>query len=368
MTASSIPNLSTFRRGGSRLRGRGHGDNPSTPTTTTDHRIANPPHPSAIKDRIIRATDTDAATSRLSAVKAGYLDDPFAHHLYSHVSVDGKSPRRLPLMNRGTYTRTVAEANHQLGAGSDTRFFRLRRKYPGLDLMYYELDMLQNVQAKIRHLRSAAFAKAYEEHCHRKWEFTVSESAEGEATSLQANGYTLMAMNLRELVKATTSDDGPATTPPQTSTLQFDAAVPTLLLSEMALCYLTPSWTTQILNHFTHTLVPPPTPLSIVLYEPINPHTAFGRTMTSNLASRGISLPTLEAFVNGQEAVDLSWVWKNWVDEEEKERVGELEWMDEVEESELLGSHYALIWGWRSGRQVQGQSMWAELKTPEGGR
>ena len=48
-------------------------------------------------DQIVRNTDNDAATSRLSAVEAGYLEDPFARLLTSGEEVT----RRLPLMNRG---------------------------------------------------------------------------------------------------------------------------------------------------------------------------------------------------------------------------------------------------------------------------
>ena len=44
----------------------------------------------------VQATDTDAAISRLSAVQAGYLDDPFAEFF-----AKGLQPRRLPIINRG---------------------------------------------------------------------------------------------------------------------------------------------------------------------------------------------------------------------------------------------------------------------------
>lgn len=48
-------------------------------------------------DQVVRNTDNDAATSRLSAVDAGYLEDPFARLLTPGDGVH----RRLPLMNRG---------------------------------------------------------------------------------------------------------------------------------------------------------------------------------------------------------------------------------------------------------------------------
>lgn len=90
MSAPEIPNLSTLRRGGLRLRGKGRGDSRTTVNEhgATQHSLA--------KDEVIQNTDTDAATSRLSAVEAGYLDDPFARLL-----TPGQHARRLPLMNRG---------------------------------------------------------------------------------------------------------------------------------------------------------------------------------------------------------------------------------------------------------------------------
>ena len=87
MSAPRIPNLNTLRRGGQRGRGRGGAPNNDQYVGT---RQVN-------KDEIIRNTDNDAATSRLSAVEAGYLDDPFAKLLGGNEEVT----RRLPLMNRG---------------------------------------------------------------------------------------------------------------------------------------------------------------------------------------------------------------------------------------------------------------------------
>jgi len=88
MSAPQIPNLSSLRRGGLRGRGRGRGGLSSD---------AGRGRQSTSKDEVIQRTDQDAATSRLSAVEAGYLDDPFAKLLAPGSGVS----RRLPLMNRG---------------------------------------------------------------------------------------------------------------------------------------------------------------------------------------------------------------------------------------------------------------------------
>ena len=364
--------------------------------TNSSARIANPPCQADVYDRIIRATDNDAATSRLSAVDAGYLDDPFAHLLYDTSSKE--ISRRLPLMNRGTYARTTGidrvvdtfmvsypgqrKQIMSLGAGSDTRYFRMRRKNAQVDVLYQEFDFTQNTQAKIKRLRSPAFAVAHRQHCDSEWSYSIPES-EPSFSSLTSDSYTLSPLDLRSLSSADATKSDTTATANATAaegitsapTPLIDPYLPTLIISEMCLCYLTPAHATSVLQYF-HTLIAPPTPLSIVIYEPIHPGSPFGRTMTSNLKSRGISLPTLDAyqdlaaqkkrladhgFTSGQQAVDLNTVWKQWTTSEERERVEALEWLDEVEEMELLGSHYGLIWSWREAEASESQ--WTELKS-----
>lgn len=91
-------------------------------------------------DTSVRATDGDASLARLSAVKKGYLDDPFVHLFVPRAHLQ---PSRPPLINIGTYVRSesidrlvdgwiklsIDEGKKyqvvSLGAGSDTRFWRL---------------------------------------------------------------------------------------------------------------------------------------------------------------------------------------------------------------------------------------------------
>ena len=91
-------------------------------------------------DAAIRATDTDASQARVSAVRKQYLHDPFIGALVPRAHL---VPTRPPLINIGTYVRSEAIdelvlgwLSHaggdgqkvqivSLGAGSDTRFWRL---------------------------------------------------------------------------------------------------------------------------------------------------------------------------------------------------------------------------------------------------
>ena len=92
-------------------------------------------------DEAIRQIDSDAAVARLSAVQKGYISDPFVKYLLprgAHLQ-----PARPPLINIGTYVRSegidqlvnewleLSEREGRqcqivsLGAGSDTRFWRI---------------------------------------------------------------------------------------------------------------------------------------------------------------------------------------------------------------------------------------------------
>ena len=384
MSAPSIPNLNTLRRGGLKGRGRGGVDNTSV----------NASRSTTSKDDIIRNTDNDAATSRLSAVEAGYLKDDFARLFH----VDGELPRRLPLMNRGrttlgiayhsltnpgTYVRTEAidrvvekfvestESRRRqiisLGAGSDARYFRLRQRRPTLDLSYHELDFPGNTRDKITRIRTPLFAKTLKQQAHidiTSDQFEVLESG----AKLRSADYCIHPQDLRQLV------------PGSPALSDVDPELPTLLISECCLIYLPPREADDVLHYFNK-LFDPPVPLAIVIYEPIRPNDSFGRTMVSNLIARGIHLQTLEKYADlkqqrdrllqqgfgggdggaGAGAADIDFIWKHWIGEAEKERVEGLEWMDEVEEFVLLARHYCIAWGWRG---FEEGSAWRSLSAP----
>ncbi|KAK4140636.1 S-adenosyl-L-methionine-dependent methyltransferase [Dichotomopilus funicola] len=355
MSASNIPNLLSLR--GGRGRGRGRGG--------PGRGGASGAGSSLTHDATIQGTDTDAAVSRLSAVDLGYLSDPFAR-----LFVQGPATRRLPIINRGTYTRTtaidalvdrfLASTNPDeprqivsLGAGTDTRCPRLFTSPRNhRNITYHEIDFPTIIARKQAIIGATGALRAIlstpEQLSPTTWKTNSLVSL-----SSDTNTLTLHGLDLRTL------------TPSSPLLLNFLPTAPTLILSECCLCYLPVEHTTALLAHFTTNLssTPPATPsLAIVLYEPILPHDPFGKTMVSNLAARGIRMPTLEAFPTpaDQEARlrgagftatrsrTVDGIWDRWVDEAEKERVDGLEGgLDEVEEWRLLAGHYIVAWGWR---------------------
>ncbi|KAK4985824.1 hypothetical protein LTR66_008059 [Elasticomyces elasticus] len=358
MAAPSIPNLNTLRssRGGLRARRGGR----AVPVFDVDEDESIVAREKA-RDKIIQQTDQDASLSRISAVTIGYLEDPFARGF-----VEGQVTRRYPIIHRGTYVRTTAidslvdrflasypaqpKQILSLGAGSDTRMFRLFASNPYLKLVYHELDFESNTIQKIKAVQHSRLhletLQGSLRHQTPQSEPTISSA------SLTSPTYNIHPLDLRSFTRPTTVPNLP----------NVDPTLPTLLLSECCLCYLPPADTEAILHHLTQTLFPPSTPLALVLYEPIRPYDPFGQTMVSNLASRGIHMQTLKkystlqaqrerlklaGFSTGQGARDVDRIWTEWIGEGEKERVAGLEMLDEVEEWKLLARHYCVAWGWR---------------------
>ncbi|KAF2822740.1 LCM-domain-containing protein [Ophiobolus disseminans] len=337
-SSNEIPNLRTLgghRRGGG-LRGRAAGRGGGSSHSGEEAR-----------DAAVKATDQDAAGSRASCVELGYLHDP--------------SLSRTAAECPGTYVRTTAidqlvakflladaAAAKQivsLGAGTDTRFFRLLDLYPDTRLRYHEIDFPANTRAKIANIQRQPLL-------YRKLLHTPAAS-----TCYHSETYNIHALDLRALAAAPTDALLP-------EIANLDPTVPTLVLSEMCLVYLPAATVQSIVSALLTRYLAPATPASLVLYEPILPQDAFGRTMISNLRTRNIHLHTLTAypelgdqrarlrgygFVAGAEAEDTSYVWRRWVSDEEKARVAGLEFLDELEELELLLRHYCVAWGWRDG-------------------
>lgn len=250
-----------------------------------------------------------------------------------------------------------------LGAGSDTRFFRLMSKGQQPKVVYHELDFLANTRHKLDAVRKSTRLKAL------IGEDPTASWTEDEVHSVR---YHLHAIDLRTLNPDSASHEASRLLP------QIDPQLPTLLLSECCLTYLQPAAADAVVNFFVHKVLDPQTPLGLVLYEPINPFDAFGKVMVSNLAARGIVLQTLHkyssleaqkarlklyGFADGQRAVDVDFLHEHWIEEEEKSRISQVEMLDEVEELVLLMKHYCVAWGWRNGELATVWEHWSRVES-----
>ncbi|KDQ28245.1 hypothetical protein PLEOSDRAFT_1089644 [Pleurotus ostreatus PC15] len=335
-----------------------------------------PPREPTDPDASIRATDSDAALARLSAVQKGYLVDPFVRHLVPRAHLQ---PPRPPLINIGTYVRTVCidklvdgwlqkcsiEGRSgcqilSLGAGSDTRFWRLATG-PWKDTLskYIELDF-----PEITTKKTMAITKSRElsSLLGKPGEVQIDKSG----TGLHSPKYHLFGVDLRLPPADTLSIllASPSTSDSTTPLLSPD--VPTLLLFECVLVYMTPEASAQLVqwfvDYFSSTDNNTNRKLRVlggIVYEMFGLNDPFGRVMVNNLKTRNVSLPGAEPYPTMQSlpkrflqhgfrashALSLRELRASHLGTTELERISKLEMLDEVEELELVLEHYAITWG-----------------------
>lgn len=232
-----------------------------------------------------------------------------------------------------------------LGAGSDTRPFSLLAKYntePTLDgtankLIYHELDFAVTTTKKALTIHGTPQLAnvIYRE---------ASQVDTPPGAEIHTSDYHLHAVDLRTLNAETSLLPG------------MDPTLPTLIISECCLCYLQPDESDHVFSFFTNHFSE--AGLGMILYEPIGGNDAFGEVMIENLASRGISLPTLKKFPTLQtevqrladrgldmpRAADMMYIYEHWIPPKELQRISKLEFLDELEELRLLLSHYCVAW------------------------
>ncbi|GAA6060841.1 hypothetical protein JCM10212_005259 [Sporobolomyces blumeae] len=335
-------------------------------------RLAGPP----TGDAAVRSTDTDALVSRVSASNQGYFSDRFASAFLT--PAQRRTPeRRPPLINIGTHARTwavdelveqflkgsgpdqVGETAHDkvqvlsLGAGTDTRFWRLRERWNKAHggrewpcTRWVEVDFPEATGAKARVVSTKPELRSL-----------VGDSVKIEQGGLGLTSflYALLPGDLRQLSALARSLLSPPASSP-TSAPILDPSLPTLLLLECVLVYLPPSDSDALLSWFSTTFGSG----CVVSYDPFGLDDSFGQVMKRNLATRGLNLPgadstpSLDSLMERlkrtglsgpTEALSIKQIRESRIPREELERVNKIEQIDEVEELNLVLDHYAVSWG-----------------------
>ncbi|KAJ7594892.1 S-adenosyl-L-methionine-dependent methyltransferase [Mycena floridula] len=333
-----------------------------------------PPLPD--RDAAVRSTDADAALAKVSAVSKHYLEDPFIKHFVPRAHLQ---PARPPLINVGTFVRTVALDNLvnqwlelstnegsscqivSLGAGSDTRFWRLATGLHQKSLArYIELDF-----AEITSKKAMAICKSKELSVALGSEIKIG-ALYSFPLLLYSQVYNLLPVDLR-LPPATAL--GPLLTQGLLS-----PSLPTLLLFECVLVYMSPSASSAVLqwflDYFSSNVTPGP--LGGIVYEMFHLGDSFGRVMVNNLMSRNVSLPGAEPYPDVESlpnrflslgfskasALTLRDIRRTVILVEELQRISKLEMLDEVEELDLVLEHYAITWGLWGKDLCEPRSQW----------
>lgn len=235
-----------------------------------------------------------------------------------------------------------------LGAGSDTRAFNLFAQHGTDDIIYHEIDFSITTAKKVATVMiTPNLQKIIWPSLAQNEIPTLSSSGIEPNDEIHTPHYHLHARDLRDITSSSDLLQG------------MDPTLPTLVISECCLCYLQPDKTDHVLDwlssHFT-------SGLGIAVYEPIGGNDSFGKVMIENLASRGISLPSLKKFPtlesqvqrlvdrkftlnDGLAAANDIWsIYEDWIPETEKIRISKLEVLDELEELRILFQHYCISW------------------------
>ncbi|KAG4302506.1 hypothetical protein PCANB_001184 [Pneumocystis canis] len=308
-------------------------------------------------DSKIQSTNDDALGSKWSAVQAGYLNDPFVKYMIK----DKIKVKRPPVINRGTYIRTIIidkliysflqftnpSQKRQIisfGAGSDTRYFNIMSTLgKTVNFVFHELDFPVVTRRKASVIsKTPALFNLIQSSCNNHDDLKIN-LLNG---SILSPSYCLHPVDLRTLTSIS-------------SIPKIDNTLPTLILSECCLVYLEPQEADQLIQWCVNTFSLKGS--GIIVYEPIENSDSFGKMMVKNLASRGISFKTLDTystvekqcirlfdlgFTTYQKAVSIKQIYDEWFDEDDKTRISKVELLDEIEEWNLLASHYCLAWGW----------------------
>ncbi|KAL9712059.1 carboxy methyl transferase for protein phosphatase 2A [Leucoagaricus gongylophorus] len=325
------------------------------------------------QDAPIRQTDHDAVVARLSATQKNYLDDPFVKYFVPRAQFQQPRP---PLINIGTYVRTkgiddlveewlsrTEETGKQcqivsLGAGSDTRFWRIATgRHKDMIRNYVEVDFMEVTTKKAMCIKKSRELLQVTE--------TVSTTLGNGGAALHTPKYHLLAADLR-------SD--PADTLQEILTKPFETSAspilsteyPTLLLFECVLAYMTVETSSRLLqwfiNHFStgnDKATTPIGPLGCVIYEMFGLNDSFGKILTFLHQVRNVSIPgaeqltsidslisrILEAGFHDGHALTLKEIRRSYIEPEELARISKLEFLDETEELDLVLAHYAISWG-----------------------
>lgn len=300
-------------------------------------------------DEAVRATCDDATTCKRFATSKGYWKDSYVQYFVRSVG-----ERKAPEINRGYYAR-VRGVNHlldafirrtecncqiiNLGAGLDTTFWRLKDE----NLMprkYFEVDFPTVVARKIHNIKTKPpLSKALiETH--------TTDSLLIDAQSLDSDRFCIISADLRD---SSSLDE-------KLKKFQLNTEIPTLLLSECVLVYMTPGQSSNLLHWAAETFHT----AMFINYEQVNMMDRFGQVMVENLQHRQCNLAGVEACKSldtqkerflrtgweHADALDMMTVY-SVLPQDDVARIERLEFLDEKELLQQLLQHYCICWATR---------------------
>jgi tRNA wybutosine-synthesizing protein 4 len=303
-------------------------------------------------DEKTKFTALDSIACKYYASTLGYIKDPCLEVINRRLTKSNvEERRRSPLINRGYFARVEAVnmvmkqflgatdgIDRQiliLGCGFDT--LSLLNCYNGhKSLTTFEVDFKDIIEKKISIIRTEPLFQ----------ELIEQSQSNGENCKIIENASFLgplrfVAQDLRnssqllsDLINA-----------------GFDPSGPTLIVTECVFLYMEKDKVLDICNNLNKLCVN-----SIwISYDMISPHDSFGKMIIKNLTSRGFHIPSIIDFPT-LKSQELKFMETNWSDAKSytmlsiyndkisainRKRIEKIEILDELEEWNLLMSHYS---------------------------
>lgn len=300
-------------------------------------------------DDPVAATNDYATLCKYQAVSLGYYEDRYVKHFLS-TRTKNSSQKKAPEINRGYYARSASIAyltekyieshpNGQiisLGAGYDTLFWRLKHEYSDKmsNIKFVEIDVASVTLHKISCIRkSQELSKSL-----------TDIKMKGDC--LHSNGYHLLTFDLRQSDKTKFKQR-------LFENCLIDARKPTLCISECVLVFMPIESSDSLIAWFCETF----RSLSFINYEQCNMDDRFGNTMMTNMYAQQCDLMGVKACksLESQEerfrthglshlrAWTLTDIYRSCLLPSERNRIENIEFLDEGELLSQLLDHYCII-------------------------
>ncbi|XP_069785067.1 leucine carboxyl methyltransferase 1 isoform X2 [Narcine bancroftii] len=297
-------------------------------------------------DEAVRSTCDDATICKRFAVSKKYWKDPYIQYFTKQ-----PNESKAPEINRGYYARVMAvnllldafikktNCNCQvinLGAGLDTMFWRLKDQNM-LPIKYFEVDFPAIVMRKIHLIKTKSPLSISIIETHSSSGLLI------DGCSMDSDRYAIIGQDLR---------DHP-TLLERLKRFGLDTKLPTLLLTECVLVYMTPEQSAGLIKWPSSVF----STSMFINYEQVNMTDRFGQVMIENLQRRQCSLAgvdvcqTLETqkerfLLNGWDnanVLDMMTVY-NSLPQADVHGIEQLEFLDEKELLQQLLQHYCICW------------------------
>lgn len=324
-------------------------------------------------DEKTKFTALDAFSCKYSACKQGYISSPLTEALKSYLeNPAARFQKRSAMMHRGYYARVKSQEHaiakfleiteggpHGrqiifLGSGYDPLGLEIVQKHR-LSTRVFEVDFPDIIRRKADAYRKVPIIQNLLVELAQENSVFLSPSLP--TNPLDSDKPLLDDLGVVQLIGCDLRDASTLGSLLQSRGSTFSSQAPTLFITECVLVYMTSDQASSLISLFSEELLSPSTPALWISYDMIKPEDTYGQMMLRNLRRAGFLLPGFESCPS-QEAQcqrflshsswteahsqDMLFIYRNILDESDKDRMCRLEIMDEVEEWNMLMEHYTL--------------------------